>query len=274
MNFWRSALEPSNDNIHQSGASVSVSGASVQRGRVVALRDVTFELPAGSLTAVIGPNGAGKSSLFGLLSGRIAPTAGSVHLRGSVAEVLQATNVDEQLALTVNDVVRLGRYPSLGLVRRFSNKDRAVINDSLNTVDLAELGGRPFTELSGGQQQRALLAQGLAQEAPILLLDEPTTGLDVTSQLLVRDVMRAQAKAGTTVLFATHDLTEAAQADFVVVLACECICCAPPIDALADASVTALFGPGPGRIAQADSTGADNAEQPQSRTAEQSLLPR
>lgn len=224
---------------------VTVTDVNVQRGSVTALRDVSFALPAGSLTAVIGPNGAGKSSLFGLLSGRIPPTSGSVQLSGPVAEVLQATKVDDQLSLTVNDVVRLGRYPARGFMRPFRSNDRDAIDQSLAAVDLLELAGRQFNKLSGGQQQRALLAQGLAQHAPILLLDEPTTGLDVTSQVLVRDIMRKQADAGTTVLFATHDLSEAAEADFVIVLASECICCAPPIDALADPAVTALFGPGP-----------------------------
>jgi len=219
--------------------------ANVQRGSVVALKDVSFELPPGSLTAVVGPNGAGKSSLFALLSGRIEPTTGSAELGGQVAEVLQATKVDQQLSLSIEEVVRLGRYAVRGPIRPMRKTDRDAIDRALDAVDMAPLRRRPFGKVSGGQQQRALVAQGLAQDAPILLLDEPTTGLDVASQGLVRDIMRAEADRGTTVLFANHDLSEAAQADFVIVLACECICCAPPVDALADPVVTALFGPAP-----------------------------
>lgn len=227
------------------GVSVSVNDASVMRGSMVALKDVSFELPTGSLTAVVGPNGAGKSSLFAMLSGRIKPTSGTAELGGQVAEVLQATKVDQQLSLSIDEVVRLGRYAVRGPIRPMSKADRKAIDDALAAVDLTPLRRRPFGQVSGGQQQRALVAQGLTQQAPILLLDEPTTGLDLASQSLVRDIMRAEADRGTTVLFATHDLSEAARADFVIVLACECICCAPPIDALADPAVTALFGPNP-----------------------------
>ena len=225
--------------------AVTLANADVMRGRTAALRDVTFELPPGSLTAVVGPNGAGKSSLFALISGRLRQARGEVRVRGAVAEVLQRTQLDPDLPLTVDDVVRLGRFPSRGPVRPMRRHDRHVVDESLDALELRELRRRPISQLSGGQQQRALVAQGLAQQAPVLLLDEPNAGLDAQSQRLVLDVMRSQADAGNTVMFATHDLTEAARADHVIVLACECVCCAPPITALADPTVTALFGPAP-----------------------------
>lgn len=220
---------------------LALNNVGVQRGRVEALRNVSFDVPAGTLSAVVGPNGAGKSSLFGLLSGRLVPSTGTVAVGGRVAEVLQRTNLDEDLPLTVEDVVRIGRYPSRGLLRPFRASDRRLVDDALAAVDLEHLRRRPIHELSGGQRQRALLAQGLAQQAPVLLLDEPTAGLDVNSQRLVSRVLREETSRGTTVLHATHDLTEAAQADNVIVLACECICCASPVDAFADPAVTALF---------------------------------
>lgn len=222
---------------------ISLAGVAVTRGRVDALRNVTFDVPAGTLSAVIGPNGAGKSSLFGLLSGRLAQSSGAVNISGPVAEVMQTTRIDGDLALTVEDVVRIGRYANRGFVRPMRTIDKRIIDEALHAVDLQPLRRRPIQELSGGQRQRALLAQGLAQEAPVLLLDEPTSGLDPTSQRLVIDILRREADRGTTVLFATHDLTEAARADNVIVLACECICCAPPVDAFGDPAVTALFGP-------------------------------
>ena len=107
---------------------------------------------------------------------------------------------------------------------------------------MRELRRRPVGELSGGQRQRVMLAQGLAQRAPILVLDEPMTGVDAPAQRELFEVMRHEAERGTAVLFATHNMTEAADADNLVVLACECICCAPPVDAFADPAVTALFG--------------------------------
>ena len=240
----RSGLTPNLAQISPA-VSISLSGVGVRRGSVEALRDVSFDVPSGTLSAVVGPNGAGKSSLFGVLSGRLDASTGKVRVTGPVAEVLQTTAIDDQLALTVEDVVRIGRYPSLGFLRAMRATDRRIVADALHAVDLHPLRRRPIHELSGGQRQRALLAQGLAQAAPVLLLDEPMTGLDVPSQRIVLDILRAAADAGTTVLFATHDLAHAALADNVIVLACECVCCAPPIDAFADPAVTALFGPGP-----------------------------
>lgn len=236
-------------------AAITLRDVEVHRARTVALREVTFEVPAGTLTAVVGPNGAGKSSLFGLISGRLRATRGDVRVHGPVAEVMQSTRVDEQLPLTVDDVVRLGRYPARGLLGPMRGLDRRAIETALAAMDLLALRRRSINQLSGGQRQRALVAQGLAQQAPILLLDEPTAGLDLASKQQVVQVMRSEASAGTTVLFATHDLGEAAQADNVIVLACECVCCAPPVRALADPAVTALFGPGPLHTWSDDPTG-------------------
>jgi ABC-type Mn2+/Zn2+ transport system ATPase subunit len=217
----------------------------VQRGRRVALRDVSFAVRPGTLTAVIGPNGAGKSSLFGLLSGRIRPSKGRFQTDGPVAEVLQATDVDEQLCLTVEDVVRLGRYPARGFFRPMRTNDHKIIDQALAATEMLDLRRRPINELSGGQRQRAMVAQGLAQQAPILLLDEPMAGLDRRSQRHLLKIIRAETKRGTTVLFATHDLDHADQADNLIVLACECLCCAPPVTAMSDPAVAALFGPPP-----------------------------
>ncbi len=225
--------------------SVILEAVDMYRGRRLALRDITFALRPGTLTAVIGPNGAGKSSLFGAISGRLRPTNGTVEVRGPVAEVLQHTEIDQQLPLTVDDVVRIGRFPAKGLLRPLRGGDRQVVTDVLAATDLLDLRRRSISELSGGQRQRALLAQGLAQQAPILLLDEPTAGLDRRSQRQLMTIIREEATRGTTVLVATHDLDEAAEADNLIVLACECICCAPPVSALADPAVTALIGPSP-----------------------------
>jgi zinc/manganese transport system ATP-binding protein len=211
------------------------------------------------MTAVIGPNGAGKSSLFGLISGRLQPTEGTVRVRGPVAEVLQTTEINEQLRLSVESVVRFGRYPARGFLGPMRSGDRAIIDAALAATNLTDLRRRPISELSGGQRQRALIAQALAQQAPVLLLDEPTAGLDHRSQKELLGIVKAVAARGTTVLYATHNLDEVSEADNLIVLACACVCCAPPTDALADPAVTELFGPAP-KMAWNDRAISHNAE--------------
>ncbi len=222
---------------------IELDHVSAHRGGRVALRDVSFHIAPGTVTAVIGPNGAGKSTLFGLLSGRFPGSAGTIGLGGAVAEVLQATVVDPQVRLTVRDVVRMGRYPSLGRLRRFRSADHRAVDAAIDHVDLHGLRHRPLAELSGGQRQRALIAQGIAQDASILLLDEPAAGLDGISQRRILGMMRDLADEGRTVVFSTHHLPDANSADLVVALACNCICCAAPDAALRDTSVRALFDP-------------------------------
>jgi len=211
----------------------------------LALQEVNLTIQPGTVTAVVGPNGAGKSTMFALISGRIQPSAGSVYTCGPVAEVLQATTIDPQLSITVDDVVRMARYPTCGILGRIQLADREACHEALDRVDLLHLRRRPIHELSGGERQRALLAQGIAQDAPILLLDEPAAGLDVPSQQRVLDVIRAEADGGRAVLFSTHHLPDATYADTVVALACRCVCCAPPSAALLDSNVTALFAARP-----------------------------
>lgn len=222
---------------------IELEHVSAHRGERLALRDVSLRIEPGTVTALIGPNGAGKSTLFGLLSGRLRPTAGAISLGGEVAEVLQATAVDPNVRLTVHDIVRMGRYPTCRHLRRFHPADRDAIAAAIDHVDLTELQCRTLDELSGGQRQRALIAQGIAQDAPILLLDEPAAGLDGISQRRILDMMRALAVEGRTVVFSTHHLPDVNHADLVIALACQCICCAAPGAALHDSSVRALFDP-------------------------------
>ncbi|MDY7103234.1 MAG: metal ABC transporter ATP-binding protein [Actinomycetota bacterium] len=222
---------------------IELENVTAHRGGRVALRDVTLHIRPGTVTALIGPNGAGKSTLFGLISGRLRPSAGTLTLGGAVAEVLQATAVDPHLRLTVHDVVCMGRYPTCGRLRRFRPVDRAAVADAIDDVELADLRRRTLDELSGGQRQRALIGQGIAQDAPILLLDEPAAGLDGASQRRVLDIIRAQADRGRTVVFSTHHLPDAAHADLVIALDCTCVCCASPDEALEDPGVRALFVP-------------------------------
>jgi ABC-type Mn2+/Zn2+ transport system ATPase subunit len=231
---------------------IRLRNVDAHRRQVLALRAVSLSIEPGTVTAVIGPNGAGKSTLFALLSRRLRPSSGTVSVDGAVADVLQATTIDEQLRLTVADVVRMGRYPARGLLGPIGRSDRRIIEQALDRVGLLDQRRRPINELSGGQRQRALVAQGIAQQAPVLLLDEPATGLDVPSQRHILEVIRTEAESGRTVLFSTHHLPDANHADSVIALACTCICCAPPKAALGDPRVAALFEPQPLRTAAED----------------------
>lgn len=233
----RSASEPSSIG----GTAICCRDVDARYEDTLALDNVSLSIEAGTITAVIGPNGSGKSTLFALLSGRMQPTSGTVTISGAVAEVLQATAISSDIPLTVDDVVRIGRYPTMGLLRPMTRTDRDTIDEALERVGLIDLRHRSIMELSGGQRQRALIAQGIAQDASLLVLDEPATGLDLPSQRQIIEIIKNEAATGRTVIFSTHQLSEAAHADTIIALACRCVCCAPTETAIADPAVVELF---------------------------------
>ncbi|WP_137228103.1 zinc ABC transporter ATP-binding protein AztA [Streptomyces sp. BPSDS2] len=188
-------------------------------GRVV-MDQFTAHVPAFTTTAVVGPNGSGKSTLLGVVAGVIRTTAGRVEHRTGrrVAYVAQRSGASDVLPMTVRDTVAMGRWERQGLWRRPSRQDRAVVEASMTRLGIDSLAHRQLGELSGGQRQRALVAQGLAQEADLLLLDEPATGLDATAQRLIADVLAEVTKEGVTVVQATHDLEAARSAGHLLLL--------------------------------------------------------
>lgn len=215
-----------------------------------AVEDATFTLPSGSVSALIGPNGSGKSTLLAAMAGLLEPVAGSLEVlgrearraRGRVAFVLQTTKVNDHLPATVREVVTMGRFArrgALGLLRR---EDRRAVDDALERLAIADLATRQLGELSGGQRQRAFVAQGLVQEADVLLLDEPVTGLDIVSKQLILDAIRAERDAGRTVVVSTHDLVEASSADVVVLLARRVVACGAPAAVLQREHLEAAYG--------------------------------
>ena len=222
---------------------IHLDAVTAHRAAKLALRDVTLQIPTATLTALIGPNGAGKSTLLGQISGRLHPSTGTVAVDGTVAEVLQTTAVDPQVRLTVHDVVAMGRYPSRGHLRPFRPIDREAVSRAIHAVDLDLLRHRTLDQLSGGQRQRALIAQGIAQDAEVLLLDEPAAGLDVRSQRRILEIMRAEVDRGRTVVFSTHHLPDASCADLVVALDRTLVCCDAPDIAMDRPDVRALFDP-------------------------------
>jgi ABC-type Mn2+/Zn2+ transport system ATPase subunit len=199
-------------------ATVSLEGVSLDRGRRRVLDVESLSLRPGVI-ALVGPNGSGKSTLLHAVAGLIAPARGSVSVTGGVSYVLQATAVSATLPVTVRETVSLARAASLGPFRPLRAGDRAAVTGAMRRLDVDVLANRHLAELSGGQRQRVFVAQGIAQEADVLLLDEPVAGLDLPSAERIREVVADERAAGRTVVVATHDLDEAAGADHAVLLA-------------------------------------------------------
>ncbi len=181
-----------------------------------ALDDVTFHLHAGERVAVVGPNGAGKSTLFKVVAGVLAPTSGSVTVSGTrpathvcIGYVPQRSHVDWNFPVSVADVAMMGRSAVMGAFRWPTRRDWDFVRGALETVELADLAKRQISELSGGQQQRMFIARALAQQAELMLMDEPLTGLDLPAQEGILNLLDKLQKQNVTVMVATHDLDQA-----------------------------------------------------------------
>jgi iron complex transport system ATP-binding protein len=196
--------------------------------RTVVVDGIDLVLPDGRLTAVVGPNGCGKSTLLAGLSRLHKPARGAVLLDGralaglSPREAARLVGLLPQAAqapdgLTVPDLVRFGRQPHQGLLRQWSPEDQAAVGTAMAAADVEHLADRRLETLSGGQRQRAWIAMAVAQDTPVLLLDEPTAALDIGHQLEVFELLRRLAGAGRTVVVVVHDLTAACRwADHLV----------------------------------------------------------
>jgi len=183
-----------------------------------ALEDVTFHLHAGERVAVVGPNGAGKSTLFKVVAGVLQPVSGEVKIYGStphrhvcIAYIPQRSQVDWNFPVSVSDVVMMGRIAKLGPLGWPKKRDRDFVNHALETVALIDLSKRQIGELSGGQQQRMFIARALAQEAELMLMDEPLSGLDLPSQEGILSLLDDLKVQNVTVMVATHDLEQASE---------------------------------------------------------------
>ncbi|MFJ9687977.1 zinc ABC transporter ATP-binding protein AztA [Streptomyces bacillaris] len=188
-------------------------------GRPV-LHQVSGEIRGLTTTALVGPNGSGKSTLLGVLAGVIKPTSGGLVRTGArpPAFVPQRAAVGDALPLTVREAVEMGRWGDRGPWRRLTARDHATVDAVLDRLGIGDLAPRQLGELSGGQRQRALIAQGLAQESDLLLLDEPTTGLDPEARDRIGELLTELVADGVTVVQATHDLAVARAADFCLLL--------------------------------------------------------
>ncbi len=197
---------------------LAMKNISVKFNGKYALKDVSFDINTGERIAIVGPNGAGKSTLFNVISGVLSPNSGRVNIYGSgpkghicIAYVPQRSQVDWQFPVTVSDVVMMGRVGKLGLFKSPKKQDWDYVAECLSLVDMTEFSQRQIGELSGGQQQRVFIARALAQEAELMLMDEPFTGLDVQSQETILGILDKLKEKGITVLVSTHDLNLAAE---------------------------------------------------------------
>jgi manganese/iron transport system ATP-binding protein len=197
--------------------ALHVHDLSVAYDREVVLRDVHARLAPGDSVALIGPNGAGKSTFIKAILGLVPATSGWVEVLGTtpdkaraqVAYVPQTDQLDPEFPISVEQVVLMGRYRRIGWLRRPKAADREAARHALEEVGLTGRAGDRFGTLSGGQQQRVLLARAIAQEARLLLLDEPFNGVDATTQDVLLEVLRRLRSNGTAVVMATHDISVA-----------------------------------------------------------------
>ncbi len=180
-----------------------------------ALESIDLCVEHGEALGIVGPNGSGKSTLLKTIAGLLRPERGSICVfgteprrlpRGSIAYVPQVEAVDWGFPATVSDVVAMGRFAHLPWWGRFGPPDRALVDEAIEAVGMSAMAGRHIAELSGGQQQRAFIARALAQQPRLLLLDEPTTGVDAATEEALRHVVRGVVARGTPVLMTTHDL--------------------------------------------------------------------
>jgi zinc/manganese transport system ATP-binding protein len=216
----------------------------VSFGTRLALETRSLSFPAGSTTALMGPNGSGKTTLLRVLAGLQEPSSG--HIRGSrrrsVAYVGQHQHQNSWMPLTAAEVLRMGRYRNLGLLRPFRRTDRIAITAAADRLDIADLMNRTFGELSGGERQRVLIASALANNADCLLLDEPFTGLDLPSQHIISEVMKSERDRGRLVVISTHHVEEAQHCDRVLLLNGSIIADGPLETILTESNLTQAFG--------------------------------
>jgi manganese/iron transport system ATP-binding protein len=201
----------------KAGSGISVKGVTVTyRNGNTALRDASFDTPTGTITALVGVNGSGKSTLFKAIMGFVRTARGSISVLGLpvdaalrknlVAYVPQSEEVDWTFPVLVEDVVMMGRYGHMGMMRIAKPADHAAVATSLARVNMTDFRKRQIGELSGGQKKRVFLARALAQDARVILLDEPFTGVDVKTEDAIVALLRSLRDEGRVILVSTHNL--------------------------------------------------------------------
>ncbi|TKB80788.1 MAG: metal ABC transporter ATP-binding protein [Nitrospira sp.] len=223
---------------------------------VIALQDISLDILEGEYVGIIGPNGSGKTTLCRAMLGLMPPLKGTLqifdcscdelrcHHRARIGYLPQKGKIDQNFPITVLEAVMMGRYGALGLFRRPGKQDRQIAMDALENVGMQDHWNTPLGHLSGGQQQRVLIARALAQQPQVLLLDEPTTGIDIVTQHSVLDLIkRLHRDLGLTVLLVTHDLNMIrAHVDRLVLLKTTLFAAGPPDEVLKTDVLQQVYG--------------------------------
>jgi len=232
---------------------VTAKDVELYRGSHRAVSASSFTIPQGKITAVIGPNGSGKTTLLQAIAGILTPSSGELRVLGQpvkdvkqdISFVMQSVVFPTGTPITVKDVVSMGRYAQRGWFGIFRPADRQAINYAMEVMNITHLKNRHLEELSGGQRQRVYVAQGIAQGHEILVLDEPMTGLDLTSMRIIDEVIHAEVENhGHSVILTTHDLDEAAAADHVILMDGKVIAAGTPDEVLTRENLEAAYGLG------------------------------
>ncbi|MGB1129838.1 MAG: metal ABC transporter ATP-binding protein [Haloferula sp.] len=235
---------------HDHHHELVVRNLGVHYRKTPALEDISFATSCGNRVALIGANGAGKSTLIKAIAGLVPKSKGSIEWRQSTvkrwsrefAYLPQREEVDWSFPITVRGLVEMGRYPQVGWWRKFSSSDRDSVDSALETLGLADLQHRQIRELSGGQQQRAFLARSMAQEAHVLLLDEPFTGLDRRAAGQLGELLAELAHEGRLIIASHHDLSTAHSLfDEALLLATHQVAFGPVSEALEPDSLERCF---------------------------------
>ncbi len=237
-----------------SGAVVELEQVTVTFGDHVALENVSLEVTPGQFVAILGPNGAGKTTLLRVILGLIRPTEGRVRVFGRnpiqlgkertrIGYVPQLSQVDLRFPVSAWDVVLMGRYGRIGLGRRPTSEDRRAVQEAMERVGVWPLRDQPFGKLSGGQRQRVLLARALVNYPELLLLDEPTAGVDVSATNTVYALLRRLHQMGITIVVVSHDVgVVASYADTIACINKRLVAHGRPQEVLSSAELTAMYG--------------------------------
>ncbi len=231
--------------------ALEVHRLTVSYGGRPVLWDVEATFPAHSLSAIVGPNGAGKSTLLRACVGLVPVDAGQTLVLGrparealaQVAYVPQRNAVDWDFPVTVREVVEMGRYPRAGWFRRLGREHRDAVDAALDRVGMAAYADRQIGRLSGGQRQRVFIARALAQETPVLLLDEPFAGVDARTEAALLDLMRELTADGRSLVLVHHDLGTVRRVfDWALLLNVQALACGRPDEALSDENLARAYG--------------------------------